>query len=161
MKGKARQLFILKLFSSDKYSCTKAGGIISYARYKIGRVRKGRIQKNGYELIGFYIQQWNKYLCISTHQLIYLYFKGEYDPKLQINHLDGNKLNNNISNLELLTSSDNHKYAYELGLETQKGEDNNLSKLRNQDIFQIRKLYASGFTGAYIAKQFKVTPGLI
>ena len=40
------------------------------------------------------------------------------DNKPQINHIDGNGLNNHINNLEWATSGENQKHAYKLGLRT-------------------------------------------
>ena len=41
-------------------------------------------------------------------------------PKLVINHIDGNKSNNNLKNLELITSSENQRHAYRIGCKTVK-----------------------------------------
>ena len=42
------------------------------------------------------------------HYLVYILFKGKFDKtKYIIDHIDGNKLNNNITNLRLLTNSEN------------------------------------------------------
>lgn len=43
-----------------------------------------------------------------VHYLVYVLFKGEFDKtKYIIDHIDGNKLNNSITNLRLLTNSEN------------------------------------------------------
>jgi hypothetical protein len=42
------------------------------------------------------------------------------DGRTTANHIDGNKLNNHISNLEWVTRSENTKHAYKLGLMRQK-----------------------------------------
>lgn len=49
---------------------------------------------------------------IMVHRLVWIKFKGKVkDPLMQINHLDCNKQNNNLSNLELITRSENMKHA--------------------------------------------------
>ena len=51
--------------------------------------------------------------------------------KLEVNHIDGNKRNNNLDNLEWCTSSENQKHAYKMGLNKLRyGENNNFSKLK-------------------------------
>ena len=46
-------------------------------------------------------------------------FIGEYNCKLDINHIDGNKENNNINNLEVCTRKENLEHAVRLGLNKQ------------------------------------------
>ena len=48
----------------------------------------------------------------SIHFLVYTAFKNDYDSVKIIDHIDGNKLNNNLSNLRLVSQSDNVKNAY-------------------------------------------------
>ena len=52
----------------------------------------------------------------QIHRLIALEFIPNSDPenKTQVNHIDGNKLNNNIDNLEWVTPSENIVHAYEV-----------------------------------------------
>lgn len=46
------------------------------------------------------------------HKLVYCLFNQDYDDTKQINHIDGNKSNNALNNLELLTSSGNMIHSY-------------------------------------------------
>jgi hypothetical protein len=56
---------------------------------------------------------------IQLHKLVWITFNGDFDNKsLVINHIDGNKDNNRLSNLELLTYSENILHAHKLNLVT-------------------------------------------
>lgn len=50
---------------------------------------------------------------ILVHRIIYRKHLGPLSPDLMINHKDGNGLNNDISNLELVTASDNNKHRFQ------------------------------------------------
>lgn len=57
-----------------------------------------------------------------VHRLVAETYIPNEDPnKTQINHKDGDKKNNNISNLEWCTPSDNDRHAFDTGLKKNKG----------------------------------------
>lgn len=61
--------------------------------------------------------------CIAVHRLVALTYLGQPQrPGMQVNHKDGNKLNNHWENLEWVTAKENIKHSYEvLGREALKG----------------------------------------
>jgi hypothetical protein len=61
----------------------------------------GSLSNTGYRRIGINGKSYR------THRLIYIFHNGEIDNKLQIDHLDRDKLNNNIENLRLVTNQEN------------------------------------------------------
>lgn len=98
----------------------------------------------------------------SIHRLVYEAWGGELDPKLWINHKDGVKSNNHISNLELVTPSYNHIHAYKvLGKKTNDAirfNNGALSKLKWEAIIFLRKY---GWSQRKIADVFEISQAAI
>lgn len=68
----------------------------------------------GYYQVVFRIDGKRKY--VRVHRLLMETYHPTDNPKLMVNHIDGNKLNNSDSNLEWCTNSENTKAAYDSGL---------------------------------------------
>lgn len=66
----------------------------------------------------FHVELWkgNKRQVFLIHRLVAHHFIPNPEGKPQINHIDGNRRNNHISNLEWVTSRENNKHAYRIGL---------------------------------------------
>ena len=54
----------------------------------------------------------NKRYRVKIHRLVYEVFKGKLKPHYVINHIDCNKLNNNVDNLEQIPYSANTKHWF-------------------------------------------------
>ena len=78
---------------------------------------------------------------MSIHSLVIGAFIGEQPEGEEVNHIDGNKLNNNVANLEYITHSGNVRHAYMTGLtKPARGESHHNAKLTESDVFAIRQL---------------------
>lgn len=80
------------------------------------QILKGNIKKTGYLEYCLYIENEKKYLL--GHRLVAKLFLDNPNNYSQVNHIDGNKLNNNVNNLEWINSKGNNQHAW----------DNNLNK---------------------------------
>jgi DNA-binding transcriptional regulator YiaG len=77
----------------------------------------------------------------------------------EINHKDGNKLNNHLENLEWSTKSYNMNHAYATGLCYTQGENHPKSFLTEKQVKEIREL--KNLTQSQIAKMYGVHRALI
>lgn len=116
------------------YYILESGEIYSEITNKVLSVQ---LDKDGYEKVRL-ISTDGKRHRYSVHRLMLENFKPcDNMQELQVNHIDGNKRNNNLSNLEWVTPSENIKHAHKIGLKNQKGEANNASKLTNEQVIEI------------------------
>ena len=111
--------------------------------------------KGGYYHIGLCENGMRK--NIDVHRLVAQTFIPNIDNKPQVNHIDGNKLNNRVDNLEWVTKSENEKHAFKTGLKTQQGISNSNSKLTENEVIIIHGLYLGGMKQSEIAVLFKLT----
>ena len=118
------KLKLLELFGDLKIKVSDDGKIYtldhSYLR-KNGRLdnRKGKqlrpsIDKYGYERVVLTKDGIRK--TYSVHKLVALAFIPNPENKTTINHIDGNKRNNNVSNLEWATEKENQNHKWKNGL---------------------------------------------
>lgn len=77
---------------------------------------KPYINNKGYLCINLYKK--SKVYKFQIHRLIAIYFIPNPNNLNEINHIDGNPLNNSIDNLEWCTHSENIKHAWRTGLYT-------------------------------------------
>lgn len=93
---------------------------------------------------------------IKVHRLVASLFIPNPNNYPQVNHIDGNKLNNNDWNLEWCTQLHNMQHSHRLGLHNVKGENSPTAKLDITSVRIIRECIAKGFRHKPIAKYFGV-----
>lgn len=89
----------------------------------------------------------------KVHRLVMQVFIGEIPEGYEVNHIDSDRLNNCLSNLEYVTRSENIQHAME-STGSYRGEKHSQSKLTEETVRQIR---ASTLTNTELAKQFNVS----
>lgn len=99
------------LEADNRYSVSNYGNVKNNNTCKL---RKKSLTKRGYYSIMFSFK--NKFKFIPVHRLVALAFIPNPENKICVNHIDGNKLNNNVNNLEWATHSENNQHAYDIGI---------------------------------------------
>ena len=124
-------------------------------RNKRGKILKPFRQKDGYLTITLIKKEGQKTKIV--HRLVLETFIGLCPDNHECNHKDGVKGNNALLNLEWTIKSDNEKHAYKNKLKIPiKGEECNLSKLKEGEVWLIKKLLLNKIPQTKIAKMFKV-----
>ena len=102
-----QNIFNNEIINDKKYYVSSLG------RFKnsYGTIMKNyKVNENGYIRIYIY----NK--TFTLHRLVALTFLENPENKEQVNHKDGNKLNNSIDNLEFVTNKENQLHKFKMGL---------------------------------------------
>jgi len=98
----------------------------------------------------------------TVHRLVAEAFLPDFPDKPQVNHIDGDKLNNHISNLEMSTASENLLHAFKTGLKVSvKGENHTNSKLSSEDVTIIKSLLLKREMVTSIARKFRISHSII
>jgi hypothetical protein len=116
--------------------------ISSYGRFRSYKSNNWKIIAPSLSSSGYYtyaIYTKSKPKRFQAHRLVAEYFINSSELSKTVNHKDTNKKNNYADNLEWLTIKENLEHADKLGILFNKGESHYKSKLRNEDIFFIRK----------------------
>jgi hypothetical protein len=80
----------------------------------------------------------------TVHKLVLTYFKPTKVKNLTVNHINTNRKDNRLENLEWLTHAENVKHSRELGRYSTCGFKNSRSKLNEKQVVDIRSRYEDG-----------------
>lgn len=97
------------------------------------------------------------------HRLVMICFNFiENYKNFQVNHIDGNKLNNNLSNLEWCTNQENRIHAVKIGLAAHLvGENNPYSKLLEKQVIDIIQDLLNHTPYSQIMKKYNISKSTI
>lgn len=89
-------------------------------------------------------------ITYMVHGLVAAAFIGPRPEGYEVNHIDGDKANSKLSNLEIVTRSENRMHSmHVLGTihKLKRGEENPHARLTANQVRAIRKAYAMGLCG--------------
>jgi hypothetical protein len=141
----------------ENYQISNLGNVksLNYNKSNKEKLLKIRLLKSGYCRV--YLCKNGKARDFYIHRLVAINFLLKKDKDIQVNHIDGNKSNNNIKNLEWCSQSENMIHSYKIGL-NKFGEENCKSKLKNIDVLEIKN---SNLPYPKLSKLFNVSKSLI
>lgn len=125
------------------------------------RFMKQYLDKNGYHKVELRSSDLPPKRChrYSVHRLImenFYPFEGMED--YQVNHIDGNKSNNSLLNLEWVTCEKNIHHAITTGL---RAKINGAAKLNSLQVIEIYKRSHQGERNIDLGKEFSIHPDTV
>ena len=147
------------------YEVSNLGNVRSLSKYKNNQYKtyltQGKLLKPGTGRFGY------KYVYLTdgfgvshfhqVHRLVLMTFTIMPEERQFVNHKNGIKANNELTNLEWCTKSENTKHAYDTGIKLPvRGENNKSSKLKEPQIVLIRNSFNIGEKIQKIAADYGV-----
>lgn len=138
----------------------------------VSYLRKGKIctqskSNLGYMTVGFTVN--NKKVNKYVHRLVAEAFITNMNDYPQVNHIDCDKTNNRMYNLEWCTNSQNHIHASKNGLNklhlhrvAYSGEENGRSLLTKEQVLEIKQKYIPyKYSAKKLSKEYNVSESCI
>lgn len=98
-----------------RYQVSNYGNVRSHPDVKVRGARAGKMLFQGTDDRGYkhvYLYRNYKQHTVKVHRLVATSFIGEREFDKTVNHIDGDKTNNHVSNLEYVTILENIRHAH-------------------------------------------------
>jgi hypothetical protein len=157
-----------------RYEVTRDGRVRSLPRFVNSPAAGGQRKIKGKELKLQLIKGYWGFLAVRpdgsktsayVHRFIAMLFVPNPDGKPHVNHIDGDKTNNDPANLEWVTHGENMRHAFATGLTPKPtsgpGEESPAAKLDWEKVARIREMLREGATQLSVAREFGITKGTV
>jgi len=145
----------MRQYLDTKYFISDDGNVLNS---KTGKIIRHQDNGNGYKKVTLTNNgvQMQRYI----HRMVAELYIPCVKNKNQVNHIDGNKNNNHVKNLEWVTNQENQLHAHKTGL---KGNGDKLwnGKFSINDLLKIKELSESGIKRYIIAKEMNCSKSTI
>jgi hypothetical protein len=123
---------------------------------KDGTTKSLQLSPKGYLFTRFHTGD-GVYVTKSAHRLVAELYIDKPDGKTEVDHIDGNRTNNCLSNLRWVTHGENVQHSYDSGRRVVSGERNaNCKVLKEEDVRKVCELIVKGYTPPQISRQTNV-----
>lgn len=137
------------------YEVSNYGRVLSKKKSK-HKILKLRPHHKGYFKVTPYADYPQKNYFI--HRVVALAFIPNPNKLPQINHIDCDKTNNHVSNLEWCDNTHNQRHAKANGLSRcLVGSENKASKITESDVRSIRDKFNNGYTAKMLGEEYGIT----
>ena len=140
----------------ENYEVSNLGQVksLNYNRTKEAKILRLCKNKDGYLCV--HLHKNGKGYAKKVHRLVTAAFIPNPEGKTEVNHIDGNKTNNRVENLEWATHSENMHHAWETGLcKALKGENHPMhgKQLSEETKKKLSEALKGKYTGKYTGKK--------
>ena len=119
------------------------------------------VKRNGYLCVSLPDKENGKFKQYFIHRLVASAFIKNINGAEEVNHKDGNKRNNKVSNLEWVSRSENQKHRFAVLKHSHFGEKNTQAKITGKDAIAIVELSNSGYGCKKLSEMFNIAPSTI
>ncbi len=143
----------------------KIPGFDNYYATTTGRIFKNEKEVSYRKASGYIVcmvTRENKQKSISVHRLVALTYIPNPENKPQVNHIDSDRANNNVENLEWVTANENMQHAVQnnrMGYHSERVSKYELITLK--EIAEIKHLVSKGYDEDLIARFYNLFPAQI
>lgn len=127
-------------------------------RRQVGRILRAHKSNVGYVI--YPLSREGKTIYALAHRLVMRAFVGDCPPEITVNHLNGNKTDNRLENLEYATQGENNLHAVRV-LGHRQGEKHYKAVLTDNQVREIKTLLREGVSTYQIAKLYGVSASAI
>ncbi|MDP2983104.1 MAG: HNH endonuclease signature motif containing protein [Candidatus Latescibacter sp.] len=154
-----KEEFLCRLLAHGYLSLDENGRLHRHWDRQYGRdiytdILIDKIAESGY-MIAF-LKLGDAQTMVRVHRLIWWYFFGEIPENMQINHIDGDRANNRLNNLEMVTPSQNLRHAVNVIKTIKKNWESQKSIYTKEDYQKLKAMIQSGMRSKDIREKMNM-----